>query len=156
MCAPRMFSHPTTHPTMGRCLGGQSWADAVYLYSSDKHPSWYADCEDSQATTGRESADDFGYARALGAYQGEKRRGWAEDAPRVKHMQAPKIQHHVTVEGPPRSSGVLNVVAMLEQSPMILNAKLICRSGLSAKTSPRGKSGRTVARLENSRLNEGT
>ena len=46
-------------------------------------------------------------------------------APRVKHMHAPKIQHHVTDAGPPRSRGVLNVVATLEQRPMMLNAKLI-------------------------------
>jgi len=26
---PRMFSHPTTQPTIGRCFRGQSWADAV-------------------------------------------------------------------------------------------------------------------------------
>lgn len=41
-------------------------------------------------------------------------------------MVAPNIQHHVTEAGPPSKSGVLNVVAMLEQRPMILNAKLIC------------------------------
>ena len=46
-------------------------------------------------------------------------------APRVKHIVAPRIQHHVTEDGPPRSRGVLKVVAMLEQRPMILNAKLI-------------------------------
>ena len=41
-------------------------------------------------------------------------------------MQAPRIQHHVTDAGPPSSSGVLKVVAMLEHRPMMLNAKLIC------------------------------
>ena len=41
-------------------------------------------------------------------------------------MQEPSIQHHVTDDGPPRSIGVLNVVATLEQRPMMLNAKLIC------------------------------
>ena len=40
-------------------------------------------------------------------------------------MVAPSIQHHVTEAGPPSSSGVLNVVAILEQRPMMLNAKLI-------------------------------
>ena len=47
------------------------------------------------------------------------------DAPSVKHMQAPRIQHHTTEAGPPVNSGVLNVVATLEQRPMMLNAKLI-------------------------------
>ena len=46
-------------------------------------------------------------------------------APSVKHIAAPRIQHHVTEAGPPRVKGVLNVVAILEQRPMILNAKLI-------------------------------
>lgn len=55
------------------------------------------------------------------------------DAPSVKHMQAPRIQHHVTDAGPPRSKGVLNVVAILEHRPMILNAKLICRQKLSVQ-----------------------
>lgn len=41
-------------------------------------------------------------------------------------MQEPRSQHQVTEEGPPRSIGVLNVVATLEQRPMMLNAKLIC------------------------------
>lgn len=45
--------------------------------------------------------------------------------PRVKHIVAPRIQHHVTEAGPPRVRGVLKVVAMLEQRPMMLNAKLI-------------------------------
>ena len=47
-------------------------------------------------------------------------------APRVKHIVAPRIQHHVTEAGPPRVRGVLKVVAILEQRPMMLNAKLIC------------------------------
>jgi hypothetical protein len=38
-------------------------------------------------------------------------------APRVKHMQAPMAQHHTAEAGPPTRSGVLNVVAILEQSP---------------------------------------
>ena len=42
-------------------------------------------------------------------------------------MHAPNIQHQVTEDGPPSRSGVLKVVAILEQRPMILNAKLICR-----------------------------
>ena len=46
-------------------------------------------------------------------------------APRVKHIVAPRIQHHVTEAGPPSVSGVLKVVAILEQRPMMLNAKLI-------------------------------
>ena len=49
-----------------------------------------------------------------------------DSVPRVKHMQAPRIQHHVTEAGPPSSRGVLNVVATLEQRPIMLNAKLIC------------------------------
>lgn len=49
-----------------------------------------------------------------------------KNVPRVKHMHAPRIQHQVTDAGPPNVSGVLNVVAILEQRPMILNAKLIC------------------------------
>ena len=49
------------------------------------------------------------------------------NVPRVKHIVAPRIQHHVTEEGPPRVKGVLKVVATLEQRPIILNAKLICR-----------------------------
>ena len=40
-------------------------------------------------------------------------------------MQEPRSQHHVTEAGPPNSRGELNVVAMLEHKPMILNAKLI-------------------------------
>jgi hypothetical protein len=48
------------------------------------------------------------------------------------------IQHHVTDAGPPSKSGVLNVVAILEHKPIILNAKLM------------------VAKLENSLLKEGT
>lgn len=35
--APRMFSHPTTQPTMALCRGGHSWADAVYLIRDDKY-----------------------------------------------------------------------------------------------------------------------
>ncbi len=46
-------------------------------------------------------------------------------APRVKHIVAPRIQHHVNEAGPPRVRGVLKVVAILEQRPMMLNAKLI-------------------------------
>lgn len=49
-------------------------------------------------------------------------------APSVKHIVAPRIQHHVTEAGPPRVKGVLKVVAILEQRPMMLNAKLICRT----------------------------
>ena len=45
----------------------------------------------------------------------------------MKHIVAPRIQHQVTEAGPPRVKGVLNVVAILEHRPMILNAKLICR-----------------------------
>ena len=45
--------------------------------------------------------------------------------PRVRHMVDPRTQHHVTDAGPPRSNGVLKVVATLEHNPMILNAKLI-------------------------------
>ena len=48
-------------------------------------------------------------------------------SPRVKHIVAPKIQHHTTEAGPPRVNGVLKVVAILEQRPMILKAKLIWR-----------------------------
>ncbi len=48
-------------------------------------------------------------------------------APSVKHMQAPRIQHHTTEEGPPTRRGVLNVVAILEQRPIMLKAKLICK-----------------------------
>ncbi len=44
----------------------------------------------------------------------------------MKHIVAPRIQHQVTEAGPPSSKGVLKVVAILEQRPMILNAKLIC------------------------------
>ena len=58
---------------------------------------------------------------------GELGLGKAAYAPRVKHIVAPRIQHHVTEAGPPRVNGVLKVVAILEQRPMILNAKLICR-----------------------------
>ena len=47
----------------------------------------------------------------------------------MKHMHAPRIQHQVTDAGPPSSSGVLNVVAILEHRPMMLNAKLICGQG---------------------------
>lgn len=45
--------------------------------------------------------------------------------PSVRHMHDPRIQHQVTEAGPPNNSGVLNVVATLEQSPMMLKAKLI-------------------------------
>lgn len=45
--------------------------------------------------------------------------------PRVKHIVAPRIQHQTTEDGPPSRRGVLKVVAILEQRPMILNAKLI-------------------------------
>jgi hypothetical protein len=47
-------------------------------------------------------------------------------------MQEPRIQHQVTDAGPPERKGVLNVVATLEQSPMILKAKLICGQDISA------------------------
>lgn len=52
-------------------------------------------------------------------------------------MNEPRIQHQVTDAGPPANSGVLNVVATLEQRPMTLNAKLICGQQvqrLSART----------------------
>jgi hypothetical protein len=58
------------------------------------------------------------------------------EEPRVKHMHEPRIQHQVTLAGPPVSNGVLKVVATEETTPMMENAKEI------------------VARLENSRLNE--
>ena len=37
--------------------------------------------------------------------------------PSVKHITAPKIQHHVTDDGPPSVKGVLKVTATLEQRP---------------------------------------
>ncbi len=48
------------------------------------------------------------------------------DAPRVRHIHDPKIQHQVTEAGPPSKRGVLKVVATLEHNPIILKAKLIC------------------------------
>ena len=77
-------------------------------------------------------------------------------APRVKHIVAPRIQHHVTEEGPPTSRGVLKVVATLEQRPMMLNAKLIWGRTSVAGSQMRWMQARTVAMLENSRLKEGT
>ena len=66
----------------------------------------------------------------------------------MKHIAAPKIQHHVTDEGPPRVKGVLKVVATLEQRPMMLNAKLICgqktirgHSGIRSGCAHRGNIG---------------
>ena len=76
-------------------------------------------------------------------------------APSVKHIVAPKIQHHVTDAGPPRVRGVLKVVAILEQRPMMLNAKLIC-GDVRNRQGCGGGDVRTVAMLENSRLKEGT
>jgi hypothetical protein len=58
------------------------------------------------------------------------------EAPSVKHIVAPRIQHQTTLAGPPVSKGVLKVVATEETSPMIEKANEI------------------VARFENSRLNE--
>lgn len=72
-------------------------------------------------------------------------------------MHAPNIQHHVTDAGPPNSNGVLNVVAILEQSPMMLNAKLICECTRLQDTSDMNVTrARTVARFENSLRKEGT
>lgn len=45
-------------------------------------------------------------------------------------MHDPRIQHHVTDAGPPNNSGVLNVVATLEHTPMMLKAKLICEHAI--------------------------
>ena len=39
-------------------------------------------------------------------------------APSAKHVHEPISQHHVTDAGPPRSKGVLKVVATLEQTPL--------------------------------------
>ena len=72
----------------------------------------------------------------------------------MKHIVAPRIQHQVTEAGPPRVKGVLNVVAILEHRPMILNAKLIYRD-ISRELIHRICT-RTVAMLENSRLKDGT
>lgn len=60
----------------------------------------------------------------------------AIEAPSVRHMEAPKIQHQTTLAGPPVSSGVLNVVATDDTRPIIENANEI------------------VAKFENSRLKE--
>lgn len=60
-------------------------------------------------------------------------------------MQAPRIQHHVTDAGPPSVKGVLNVVAMLEQRPMMLNAKLICWHKSHCSTHPVNHSDRREA-----------
>ena len=51
--------------------------------------------------------------------------------PSVRLMHEPNIQHHVTEDGPPMSKGVLNVVATLEQRPIMLNAKLIYMDTMS-------------------------
>ena len=40
-------------------------------------------------------------------------------------MVAPRIQHQVTDEGPPSNNGVLKVVAILEQRPIMLKANEI-------------------------------
>ena len=82
---------------------------------------------DSQSTTRREGAHDLRDAGACATFHSAGRNRFSSEghAPRVKHMHAPRIQHHVTDAGPPRRSGVLNVVAIDEQRPMILNAKLI-------------------------------
>lgn len=41
----------------------------------------------------------------------------AMDAPRVKHMHAPRAQHHTTEDGPPAKRGVPKVVEIDEQRP---------------------------------------
>ena len=60
---PRMFSHPTTQPTIARCLRGTNCADAVYLrgfvLSARLHMIRRIDRRNSQAATGRERADDL-------------------------------------------------------------------------------------------------
>lgn len=47
------------------------------------------------------------------------------EAPSVQHMHAPRSQHQTALAGPPDKSGVLKVVAMEEQRPMIEKAKEI-------------------------------
>jgi hypothetical protein len=101
------------------------------------------------------------------------------DAPRVKHMQDPRIQHHLVkrmdgwmtplskkigqtytaLAGPPSRKGVLNVVAIDEHIPTILQDQIqksnilelsmqrTCCIHLNAKE--------IVPRFVNSRLNEG-
>jgi hypothetical protein len=59
------------------------------------------------------------------------------DEPKVKHIVAPRIQHHTALAGPPSRRGVLKVVAIDEHIPIIEKANEI------------------VARFVNSRLNEG-
>ena len=49
-----------------------------------------------------------------------------EDSPRVRHMQDPISQHHPTEDGPPNKSGVLKVIARLEERHITEKAKLIC------------------------------
>lgn len=68
-------------------------------------------------------------------------------------MHDPRIQHQVTEAGPPNNSGVLNVVATLEQSPMMLKAKLIFGDKFS-NDHDHCVSRLTVDKLVNSRLKE--
>ena len=56
---PRMFSQPTTHPTIARWLRGTSWADAVYLARFQSQLSPGGTGGHSQATTCWECADNL-------------------------------------------------------------------------------------------------
>ena len=58
------------------------------------------------------------------------------DAPSVRHIQVPRIQHQTTLAGPPVNKGVLTVVATDETRPIMENANEI------------------VAKFVNSRLKE--
>lgn len=145
ICVPRMLSHPTTHPTTARCLRGHNCAEAVYLERCNEvrlcaenffkeynyriqiycthNPPQVGNALTISAILAPTSVNPYQLlAIARSATSG---RIWC--APRVKHMQAPRIQHHVTEAGPPRRRGVLKVVATLEHRPMMLNAKLICK-----------------------------
>lgn len=99
------------------------------MYLLERVATLYSDSSSESKWEGTHKPPQVGYALTISAIL----------APSVKHIEAPRIQHHttyragmkyygeieevvgmLTVAGPPSVRGVLNVVAILEQRPYSL------------------------------------